>query len=158
MVMDPGDRIRVSDAERETIIAQLHAATAEGRLTLEEFSDRASLAYASRTRGELARLVDDLPVPSGSYVTPVVGPAGPSGTLPLLALIFGLLSLPASMCEPLGAGVGVAGIVLGILGLRAVRRSKAGNRAMAIIGIVCGAVGVAAQAALLVVLATLGVG
>jgi Domain of unknown function (DUF1707)/Cell wall-active antibiotics response 4TMS YvqF len=57
-------RIRVSDAEREAVVARLNAATGEGRLTLEEFTDRAGRAYAARTQGELARLVDDLPATS----------------------------------------------------------------------------------------------
>jgi hypothetical protein len=54
-------RIRVSDAEREAVVARLNAATGEGRLTLEEFGDRVSAALAARTRGDLDGVVVDLP-------------------------------------------------------------------------------------------------
>ena len=50
-----------SDAERERSIALLRDAVGEGRLTLEEFSERAGLAQAARTDQELARLAHDLP-------------------------------------------------------------------------------------------------
>jgi len=58
--------VRVSDAERESIVSRLNEATSEGRLTLEEFSDRVSQALASRTRGDLDVLVRDLPAASGA--------------------------------------------------------------------------------------------
>jgi Domain of unknown function (DUF1707)/Cell wall-active antibiotics response 4TMS YvqF len=54
-------RVRVSDVEREAVVARLNAATGEGRLTMDEFGDRAAQAYAARTQGELVRLVEDLP-------------------------------------------------------------------------------------------------
>lgn len=56
--------VRASDAERQAIADRLNAAVGEGRLTLEEFSDRVGAAYAARTQGELERLVTDLPAPS----------------------------------------------------------------------------------------------
>jgi hypothetical protein len=58
---DDADRIRVSDQEREHVIELLGQAAAEGRLTLDEYSDRAGSATSARTRGELARLTEDLP-------------------------------------------------------------------------------------------------
>lgn len=53
--------IRASDAEREDSISQLRDAVGEGRLTLEEFSDRVGLAQSARTDQDLARLTRDLP-------------------------------------------------------------------------------------------------
>ncbi len=53
--------VRASDAEREQAVVRLRDATAEGRLTLEEFSERVESAYAAKTNDELQRLVDDLP-------------------------------------------------------------------------------------------------
>ena len=53
--------ILVSDAERERSIALLRLAVGEGRLTLEEFSERVGHAYAARTDQELASLAQDLP-------------------------------------------------------------------------------------------------
>ena len=60
------DPTLASDAEREASVARLGDACGEGRLTLEEFSDRIGLAYAARTRGELEQLVRDLPQSTGS--------------------------------------------------------------------------------------------
>ena len=53
--------IRASDAERERSIALLRDAVGEGRLTLEEFSERVGLAHAARTDHDLAGLARDLP-------------------------------------------------------------------------------------------------
>jgi hypothetical protein len=68
------EQVRASDAEREAVADRLNGAVGEGRLTLEEFSERIAAAYAARTQGELRSLVDDLPTGSG----PVV-PAGSAG-------------------------------------------------------------------------------
>src|ERR1035438_1930436 len=62
--------IRASDGEREAVVARLNDAVGEGRLTLQEFSERLDRAYAARTRGKLARLVTGLPGRE-----PVRGPA-----------------------------------------------------------------------------------
>ncbi len=61
--------MRASDRERDAVVERLNQATSEGRLTLEEFGDRAGAAYEARTQAELDRLVADLP-PSGA-VAPV---------------------------------------------------------------------------------------
>jgi hypothetical protein len=97
--------LRASDADRERVVAVLGEALADGRLTMEEHSDRTSRAYAARTLGELTGLtgdlipeeaqpilVDDRPVSvffgrtrrDGRWVVPV--------KLPLLAL-FGTVEL-----------------------------------------------------------------
>lgn len=53
--------LRASDAERERIAAVLHGSATEGRITLEELSERLRLAYAARTQPELEAIVEDLP-------------------------------------------------------------------------------------------------
>jgi Domain of unknown function (DUF1707) len=53
--------MRASDADRDAVVAVLRDAYAAGRLTLEEFGQRTSAAYAGRTWGELRELVADLP-------------------------------------------------------------------------------------------------
>jgi hypothetical protein len=85
---EPAAGIRASDAERDATIEHLSAATGDGRLTLEEFSQRMELATAARTRAELDRLVTDLPAdvapagaaaagsapaPASWHVTPIGG-------------------------------------------------------------------------------------
>src|SRR4051812_14186334 len=55
------DRMRASDRERESVVAVLRMAAAEGRLTVEELEQRTAAAYAAATRGDLGTLLDDIP-------------------------------------------------------------------------------------------------
>ncbi len=54
--------ILASDKERDSVVDVLRDAYTEGRLTLEEFEERASAAYTARTWGDLRGLTGDLPV------------------------------------------------------------------------------------------------
>jgi len=56
--------LRASDADRERVVAVLAEAAGDGRLTLEEHTERVHRAYRARTLGELARLTEDLVAPS----------------------------------------------------------------------------------------------
>jgi hypothetical protein len=53
--------VRASDAERDQAVTRLREAAAEGRLTLEEFTQRMQDAFDARTLTELQTLVHDLP-------------------------------------------------------------------------------------------------
>jgi Domain of unknown function (DUF1707)/Cell wall-active antibiotics response 4TMS YvqF len=53
--------IRASDAERDATIIRLRDAMAEGRLTLDDFSERTDTALTALTRDQLAAVVADLP-------------------------------------------------------------------------------------------------
>jgi len=53
--------IRVSDAERQAVVAALSKNATEGRLTLEEFEERTGAAYAAKTYADLEPLLRDLP-------------------------------------------------------------------------------------------------
>lgn len=53
--------LRVSDAERERAVAGLRAHHADGRLTLDEFTERVEEAYRSRTQADLDRALRELP-------------------------------------------------------------------------------------------------
>jgi class 3 adenylate cyclase len=53
--------VRASDADRERAVSALREHSAAGRLTLEEFSERAERAYAARTFEELEAIGRDLP-------------------------------------------------------------------------------------------------
>lgn len=59
--MDHRD-MRISDAERERVVAQLNTAVAEGRLTIAEFEERVDGVLRARTFGEIELYVTDLPV------------------------------------------------------------------------------------------------
>ena len=58
--------VRASDADRERTITLLREHAVEGRLTLEEFTERMSSATLARTSDELEALARDLPAPHGS--------------------------------------------------------------------------------------------
>jgi hypothetical protein len=53
--------VRASDADRERFLSALREHTAAGRLTLDEFAERAGYVYGARTLGELAATTADLP-------------------------------------------------------------------------------------------------
>ena len=50
-----------SDAERAAAVRRLADADGEGRLTLDELTRRNELALGARTRGDIARALDQLP-------------------------------------------------------------------------------------------------
>lgn len=52
---------RVSDAERERVVARLRACHAEGRLTFEEFEERVEEAYRARSASALNLALRELP-------------------------------------------------------------------------------------------------
>lgn len=56
----------VGDRDRERIISALREHYARGRLTLDEFSARSDLVFASRSYGELRAALRGLPVRFGS--------------------------------------------------------------------------------------------
>ena len=53
--------LRASDAEREKAAALLREAAAEGRINLEELSERLELVSAARSQPELEAVLEDLP-------------------------------------------------------------------------------------------------
>lgn len=60
--------MRVSDDDRQSVVDELRVHFGDGRIDLAEFEDRTNAALVSVTRGELDRLLDDLPYlrqPSG---------------------------------------------------------------------------------------------
>jgi Domain of unknown function (DUF1707)/Cell wall-active antibiotics response 4TMS YvqF len=63
--------IRASDADRDRTVEALAAASAEGRLSLEEYSQRSEVALRAGTLGELASLTADLPARPQTDAVPV---------------------------------------------------------------------------------------
>jgi Domain of unknown function (DUF1707) len=66
----PTAEVRASDADRDTVLSGLSEHFQAGRLTAEEFEDRAGRALSARTWGELEDLLRDLP-------STVTGPQAP---------------------------------------------------------------------------------
>src|SRR5581483_1799639 len=62
--------LRASDADRERVAVVLGDAAAEGRLTLEELSERVAATYSARTSTELEQLTRDLPAPVARATVP----------------------------------------------------------------------------------------
>jgi hypothetical protein len=58
-VTHPG--LRASDDDRRRVVDELELHTANGRLTLDEFSERVRLVYSAATHADLARVTHDLP-------------------------------------------------------------------------------------------------
>ena len=75
--MATDDPIRASDVDRDVVVDALREAYTEGRLTQDEWDERMSAAYASRTWGQLRELTVDLPV------QPVLGADVPGRQLPV---------------------------------------------------------------------------
>jgi uncharacterized protein DUF1707 len=66
----PHAKLLMGDADRERVVARLHTAVGEGRLTLGEFEDRMSGVLVARTFGEVEPFVADLPSAPAGPVTP----------------------------------------------------------------------------------------
>src|SRR5580692_9228043 len=70
---DRGLTERVADADRDRTVTMLREHVVEGRLTLDEFSERMGAALEAKTRGELVAVMADLPttgsVPTASPTT-----------------------------------------------------------------------------------------
>jgi hypothetical protein len=63
--------LRASDAERQAVIAVLHDAFTRGLLTMEEYDERVTAAYATTFVRDLPRLTADLPpAPAPAPVAP----------------------------------------------------------------------------------------
>ena len=58
--------MRASDEDRQRTVTALERHAGAGRLTLDEFAERARRAHGARTLGDLAEVVRDLPAESPS--------------------------------------------------------------------------------------------
>lgn len=70
--MTSADAMRASDGDRERVVQALQEQVGEGRLTLVEFEQRTSEAYAATTIGDLRALTKDLPVDPLAPALPAV--------------------------------------------------------------------------------------
>lgn len=92
---DPGG-VRIGDAERQQVVDMLRRHTSEGRLTLDEFSERAGQVYAAQTQAELDAVLADLPNPLQPGATPAPSaattPVGGTVTGPARRKFVGVMS------------------------------------------------------------------
>ena len=70
--------MRASDGDRQRVVERLQGALEDGRLSMDEFTDRTGLAFHAVTYGDLAPLCADLPAAGpviAASVAPTVGTA-----------------------------------------------------------------------------------
>ena len=137
--------LRTSAADRERAIDVLKAGFAEGRLTKDEYDDRISAAYASRTYADLAVVTGDLP--GGQVMAPVpvpvphwrpVAPAHAPGTNALA-----VASLVCGLAQPFTGGLTmIPAVVLGHVAHSQIRRTGERGGAAATVGLVLGWIGI----------------
>jgi Domain of unknown function (DUF1707) len=91
----PAAEMRASDADRDAVLSDLSEHFQAGRLTPDEFDDRAGRALAARTWGELKDLLRDLPstlpgpraaVAASSSAARPARPSGRGGPAPIAVL------------------------------------------------------------------------
>jgi len=68
--------MRASDGDRQRVVERLQGALEDGRLSMDEFTDRTGLAFHAVTYGDLAPLCADLPA-----AAPVIA-AAPASAVP----------------------------------------------------------------------------
>jgi hypothetical protein len=86
--------IRASDRDRQQVVDRLRSALEDGRLRMDEYTDRMEAAYQAATYGDLAPLCADLPASSPVMAGPQTAAAG--GALPAVFSCAGYLAgLPA---------------------------------------------------------------
>lgn len=79
--------MRASDADRGAVVDLLTNAATDGRLTLEEYSERSATAYAARTTGELADLTADLTGTSTAVSLRAAGGSLETGAEEMVAIL-----------------------------------------------------------------------
>ena len=77
------DSIRVSDADRDRVTAELRDHFAAGRITTGELDERLSAALNAKTFGDLRRIMADLP---GAVPAPLGAGAAPLRATPAWAV------------------------------------------------------------------------
>ncbi|HMH94855.1 MAG TPA: DUF1707 and DUF4190 domain-containing protein [Streptosporangiaceae bacterium] len=163
--------MRASDAERERAVDVLKAAFTEGRLSQDEYTDRVGQVQVSKTYGDLAGLVHDVPIgpfgslpppPAPAYpgypptlaqpAYPPVGPyqPGPPLVVPRQRDALAVTSLAVALAAAAFPPAAFAAVGLGIAALARIRQTGQLGRNFAIAGIALGTLGTLIFIALIV--------
>jgi hypothetical protein len=94
---------------------------------------------------------------------PVAGYGAPmqqsqTNVMAIIALVLGIVGIPLVCCYGIGAALGIAGIVLGLLGMKKAPELGGNGRGMALAGAICGGVAVLIAVGLWVLVFALGMG
>ena len=150
--MATGFNVRIGDADREAVAAQLREHYADGRLTLDELNERLDQAFAAKTKADLDTVMRDLPQAAGmpyggtawqgpawqqsAWQQPMAGQPGQDyrqggcgggqrmrgGFAPLMGLIWFFVILGSVFIFGLGGGHRPLAVVLFLAALALVRR------------------------------------
>jgi Domain of unknown function (DUF1707) len=150
--MATGFNVRVGDAERDAVAAQLRDHYADGRLTLDELNERLDLAFAAKTKTDLDAVMRDLPhvarptagaaygvpgqvgLPASGWNYGSADDGGRSGGgyrrpfAPILALVWMCVIIASLFLFGLGGGDMPLAIVLFIAAIAFLRRLFGGGR------------------------------
>jgi hypothetical protein len=133
----PAAEMRASDADRDAVLSELSEHFQAGRLTAEEFDERAGQALAARTYGELRDLLRDLPStrprPRASAATSSAVPPERPSWRPALLPVAALAGIGIAVAMSVGVGhhrSGFLWLVLLVLFIarRAIRCAGASGR------------------------------
>jgi hypothetical protein len=142
--------MRSSTADRERAIDVLKAAFAEGRLSREEFEQRAGQAYRSLTYAELGALTADLPAgPLGAVVQPPAPYPSvqyPPGQYPPVVprRPVNSLAVAALVCSLIPGFPAVAAVIAGVAARQQIRQRGERGQGIATAAIVIGTISLVA--------------
>jgi hypothetical protein len=130
--------IRASDSDRSRVQSVLNDAFAEGRITREEWEDRATVLAGPVTHADLARLTGDLvplPVPTPApYLLPTTAQP-PTNGMAVASLVCGIGQVVG------GPIAGIAAIILGHQARRRIRLTGEQGDGLAVTGLILGYIG-----------------
>src|SRR5262245_18609495 len=95
----PQPELRVSDADRDAVIAELSTHYQAGRLTADEFDDRSGHALTAKTGHDLAELLTDLPAPAQAQLP---APGRQRSGLLYMALIAAAIAVAVNIVVSVG--------------------------------------------------------
>ena len=78
----PDPDLLIADRDRERVIDALKQATADGRLTIDEFSDRVEETYRARTAADLRQVLRQMPASIADVAMPPPPPPAWPGSAP----------------------------------------------------------------------------
>jgi hypothetical protein len=131
--------LRASDSDRSRVQTVLNDAFAEGRITREEWEERATALAGPVTHADLGRLTADLvpqqtPPPQPPYPFQPTGQP-PTNGMAIASLVCGIGQLAA------GPFAGIAAIILGHMARRRIRLTGEQGDGLAMTGLVLGYIG-----------------
>jgi hypothetical protein len=138
-------------ADRERTVDVLKAAFVEGRMSQQEFDQRATRVLGARTYADLNAIIADLPMGPGGVTVPGYYPVAAPAAPPVSGLAIG--ALICGLAEVITFGIaGIPAIILGHSARAHIRETGERGDGLAVAGLVLGYLAVASWAFILLVL------